>query len=64
MDKLNFNVPSISCSACSNKILNGLRELEGIEKTTVDLKTKNVTSSTIPEKYTTRNKEKSSILGL
>ena len=42
MDRLNFTVPSISCSVCSDKILTGIRELSGIEKTTVDLKTKNV----------------------
>jgi copper chaperone len=42
METINFNVPSISCSVCSDKILNGLKELQGIGNTSVDLKTKNV----------------------
>ncbi len=42
MDRTNFQVPSITCSVCSNKIQNGLKNLEGIKKVDVDLKTKMV----------------------
>lgn len=38
MDTVNFNVPSISCSMCSGKIQQGLKELDGINKTEIDLK--------------------------
>jgi len=37
-----FNVPSISCSICSNKIQEGIKSLNGINSVTVDLKTQSV----------------------
>ncbi|MGE5614105.1 MAG: heavy-metal-associated domain-containing protein [Bacillota bacterium] len=33
-----FNVPSISCSICANRIKDGLGSMEGIESVDVDLK--------------------------
>ncbi len=42
MQTATFNVPSISCSACASKIQQGLNELEGVEKVSVDLKTQQV----------------------
>lgn len=38
MDKATFNVPSISCSICSNKIKEGVKTLQGVEDISVDLK--------------------------
>lgn len=33
-----FNVPTLSCSACSNKIQEGVRQIKGITNSSVDLK--------------------------
>lgn len=40
MEKTTFNVPSISCNVCLNKIQDGIKELNGINDVSVDLKTK------------------------
>ena len=40
MSITSFNVPSITCSVCSNKIQGGLKDLDGINNVSVDLKTK------------------------
>jgi len=37
-----FNVPSISCSTCSNKIQEGLKSVKGVEGVQVDLKSQTV----------------------
>lgn len=42
METTSFNVPSISCSVCSNKIQEGLKSMSGIEDVNVDLKSKMV----------------------
>ena len=42
MDTLTLNVPSISCSNCSKKIIEGVKSLDGVNDVTVDLKTQNV----------------------
>ncbi|MDF2523241.1 MAG: heavy metal transporter [Clostridiales bacterium] len=42
METTSFNVPSISCSVCSNKIQEGLKSMSGIEDVSVDLKSKMV----------------------
>jgi Cu+-exporting ATPase len=42
METTSFNVPSISCSVCSNKIQEGLKTMSGIEDVSVDLKSKMV----------------------
>lgn len=42
MDTVSFNVPSISCSACQNKIQKGIQTLKGIKNVAVDLKTQTV----------------------
>lgn len=39
MESTTFNVPSIACSNCSNKIQQGIRNLKGISNVSVDLKT-------------------------
>lgn len=38
METTEFNVPSISCSTCSSKIQNGIKDLKGIGNVSVDLK--------------------------
>ena len=38
MDKISFNVPSISCSMCSKKIKEGVQPVEGVQNVDVDLK--------------------------
>ena len=40
METTTFNVPSISCSVCSNKIQEGLKSLQGVGNVSVDLKSK------------------------
>jgi copper chaperone len=42
METTTFNVPSISCNACSNKIQEGLKDMQGIGNVLVDLKSKTV----------------------
>ncbi|MBN1409619.1 MAG: heavy-metal-associated domain-containing protein [Spirochaetales bacterium] len=45
-----FSVPDISCKHCEMAIKNGLKELEGIQKTDVDLDKKTVTVEYDPGK--------------
>ncbi|NLD45659.1 MAG: heavy-metal-associated domain-containing protein [Clostridiaceae bacterium] len=42
METVNFNVPSISCSACSSKIQEGVKQVKGITDVSIDLKSQNV----------------------
>lgn len=42
METTTFNVPSITCNVCSDKIQNGLKTLTGIGDVNVDLKSKSV----------------------
>ena len=42
METVSFNVPSISCSNCSNKIQNTLSSMNGVNNVTIDLKTQSV----------------------
>jgi len=42
METTSFNVPSISCSACTEKIQESLKEMKGINNISVDIKTKTV----------------------
>lgn len=42
METTTFSVPSITCNVCSTKIQQGVRELNGIENVSVDLKSKMV----------------------
>ena len=38
METVAFNVPTLSCSACSDKIQENVREIKGIANSSVDLK--------------------------
>lgn len=49
METVSFNIPSISCSACSNKIKEGIWALEGITDISIDLKTQTVKVEYNPE---------------
>ena len=42
METVTFNVPSISCSNCSNKIQNALNSMQGVNNVAIDLKTQSV----------------------
>lgn len=42
MEKVTFNVPSISCSVCSGKIKDGLKDVNGVNDIKVDMKTQAV----------------------
>jgi len=42
METATFNVPSISCSACSSKIQESVKSLKGVENVSVDLKSQQV----------------------
>lgn len=49
METTSFNVPSILCNVCSNKIQEGIKTLNGISGVSVDLKTKMVSVDFNPE---------------
>lgn len=49
MEKAAFNVPSLSCSVCSNRIQGELRGMNGIDNVDVDLKTQTVNVSYDPK---------------
>lgn len=49
MQTARFNIPSISCSACSNKIRQSIGEMEGVENISVDLKSQEVQVNYDPE---------------
>ena len=42
METATFNIPSISCSACSNKIKESVKSLTGIQDVSFDLKSQQV----------------------
>jgi copper chaperone len=42
METATFNVPSISCSACSNKIQESVKSLKGVANVSIDLKSQQV----------------------
>ncbi len=42
METVNFNVPSLSCSACTGKITEDLKVLKGIKNVDTDLKSQMV----------------------
>ena len=42
MNTTTFNVPSLSCSVCSNKIQNEIKTMKGIGNVEVDLKTQTI----------------------
>ncbi len=42
MKTATFNIPSISCSACSNKIQESVKNLSGIQNVAIDLKSQQV----------------------
>lgn len=49
MQTTTFNIPSISCSACSSKIQEGVKSLTGVENVAVDLKSQQVKVDYNPE---------------
>ncbi|HHW00915.1 MAG TPA: heavy-metal-associated domain-containing protein [Clostridiaceae bacterium] len=42
METVTFNVPSITCSNCSNKIQSALGSMQGVNNVAIDLKTQSV----------------------
>jgi len=42
METISFNVPSITCNACSSKIEQGLKGLKGVSNISIDLKSQMV----------------------
>ena len=42
MEKASFNIPSISCSICSGRIKEGLKDMSGIHSVDVDMKSQAV----------------------
>ena len=50
MQEISLNIPSISCSICSNKISGELEAMNGVESVNVDLKTQSVSVSYDPGK--------------
>lgn len=49
METTSFNVPSLSCSVCSDRIQSELRVFDGVEQVSVDMKTQSVNVSYNPE---------------
>lgn len=42
MQTVDFNVPSISCSSCSNKIQENIKELKGVGDVSINFKSQNI----------------------
>lgn len=42
METATFNIPSISCSACSSKIQESVKSLKGVTNVSIDLKSQQV----------------------
>lgn len=42
MEKIKFNIPSISCSSCSAKIQHGIRAIKGVGNVSADLKSQSI----------------------
>lgn len=38
METVTFNVPTLSCGACSDKIQENVREIKGVTNSSIDLK--------------------------
>ena len=38
METVDFNIPTLSCGACSDKIQENVQELKGVTNSSVDLK--------------------------
>lgn len=49
MEETSFNIPSLSCSICSNRIQGELKGMNGVENVNVDLKTQSVRVSYNPD---------------
>ncbi len=43
MQKVDLNIPSLSCSACSKKVVEGLKSIKGVNNVSADLKSQVVT---------------------
>lgn len=52
MEKATFNVPSISCSICSGKIKDGLKNVNGVKGIEVDMKSQAVNIDYDPQAVT------------
>jgi copper chaperone len=42
MEKIKFNIPSISCSSCSAKIQDGISAIKGVGNVSADLKSQSI----------------------
>lgn len=49
METVELNIPSITCSACSEKIQEEIGKLQGIDNISVDLKSQTVKVSYTPD---------------
>ncbi len=49
MQKVDLNIPSLSCSACSKKITENLKSIKGISNVSTDLKSQVVTVEFNPD---------------
>lgn len=49
MQKVDLNIPSLSCSACSKKISDGLKSIKGINNVSTDLKSQIITVEYNPD---------------
>lgn len=58
MDTAIFNIPSLSCHVCSNRIQEGLKSIKGIEDVFVDLKSQSVKISYDPSALTPQDIKK------
>lgn len=64
MESAAFSIPSISCSSCSNKIQEGVKELKGVGNITVDLKSQMVNVEYNPQEIQAQDiKKKISSMG-
>ncbi|MDP4182975.1 MAG: heavy metal-associated domain-containing protein [Bacillota bacterium] len=49
METVNLNIPSLSCSSCSNKITEGIKTLKGVSNVNADIKSQMVTIDYNPD---------------
>jgi copper chaperone len=54
METVQFNVPSLACSACSSKIQEGVGNLNGVNSVNVNVKTQMVSVEYLPDRINTQ----------
>ena len=56
METVDFNIPTLSCGACSDKIQENVQELKGVTNSSVDLKSQQLKVEYNPSDISPENK--------